>query len=66
MDVLVFLIVVALIWLLVWLIYRIILTKVKMPNFNGSDYVYGCPCMNGICYGDTFLQMNPLILMACR
>lgn len=27
MDVLVFLIVVALIWLLVWLIYRIILTK---------------------------------------
>lgn len=34
MDVLVFLIVVALIWLLVWLIYRIILTKSENSKFQ--------------------------------
>lgn len=34
MDVLVFLIVVALIWLLVWLIYRIILTKTENAKFQ--------------------------------
>ena len=34
MDVLVFLIVVALIWLLVWLIYRIILTKSENAKFQ--------------------------------